>query len=380
MASIQPRGDKFQLRVKHTLLPKPFFFTFPTEIEARSYGAQLEALLARGIVPQELLTPTQTPGDFLLLEVVRAYTQQSAVLTDSDDALLDVVLQDQPVVGLRLSMLTFRWVEGYVKWLKSPEMHLVPSTIRKRIGVLGRVLDWHINSTTLDGATPLANPLRLLPRGYSSYSKTDSELVEAKRDVARDQRLSASDDLRIRAALAGIKREGRERALLEDPAFTLLYSVIVDTGLRLFEAFRLRADMIDLQRNIINVEGSKGHRGASKPRVVPIKPSLREPLRAWCAGRVGLIFPFWDGSKEQRPKTTSKLSARFKTLFEFATVPNFTEHDLRHEATCRWFELRNERGWMFSELEICRIMGWSDTKMVLRYASLRGEDLSARFG
>lgn len=380
MASIQPRGDKFQLRVKHKLLPKPFFFTFPTEAEARNYGDQLESLLSRGIVPQELLTPVQAVGDLLLIEVVRAYTKDSAVLTDSDDALLDVVIQDGPVVGLRLSMLTFRWVEGYVKWLKSEEMHLVPSTIRKRIGVLGRVMDWHINSTTLDGATPLVNPLRLLPRGYSTYSKTDSEVVEAKRDVARDQRLGPGDGERILAALAGHKREGRERALPVDPAFALLYCVIVDTGLRLFEAFRLRADMIDLQRNIINVEGSKGHRGASKPRMVPIKPALREPLRDWCAGRVGLLFPFWDGSKEHRPKATSKLSARFKSLFDFAEVPDFTEHDLRHEATCRWFELRNERGWMFSEIEICKIMGWSDTKMVLRYASLRGADLSARFG
>ena len=380
MASIQPRGDKFQLRVKHKLLPKPFFYTFSTRAEAQNYGDQLEALLSRGIVPQELLTPIQAVSDLLLIEVVRAYTKNTAVLTDSDDALLNVVIQDAPVVGLRLSMLTFRWVEGYVKWLKSELMHLKPGTIRKRIGVLGRVMDWHINSTTLDGATPLVNPLRLLARGYSTYSKTDAEIVDAKHDVSRNQRLGVGDGERILAALAGHKRADRERSLTIDPAFELLYRVIVDTGMRLFEAYRLRADMIDLQSNIINVESSKGHRGVIKTRIVPIKPELREALRAWCAGRVGLIFPFWDGSKKDREKATSRLSTRFKTLFDFAEVPDFTEHDLRHEATCRWFLLRTERGWMFSEVEICKIMGWSDTKMVLRYASLRGEDLSARFG
>lgn len=36
--------------------------------------------------------------------------------------------------------------------------------------------------------------------------------------------------------------------------------------------------------------------------------------------------------------------------------------------------------WLFSEIEVCKIMGWSSTKMALRYLSLRGEDLSARLG
>ena len=380
MASIQPRGSKYQLRVKHALLPKPFFYTFDTRPEAVAYGEQLEALLARGIVPAELLAPGADKNDRLVIEVVRAYTKHSSVLTDSDDALLDVVLRDKPVIGLRVSGLTFRWVEGYVRWLKSPGRNLAPGSIRKRVGVLGRVMDWHINSTTLDGAQPLANPLRLLPRGYSTYSKSDAVLAEPRRDESRNRRLSADDDARIRAALAGVKREDRERPLPNDPAFALLYALIVDTGLRLFEAYRLRVDSIDLARGVINVDGSKGHRGHVKPRTVPIKPALRDSLCEWCAARVGLVFPFWDGQAESRVKTTAKLSARFRVLFDYAAVPDFTEHDLRHEATCRWFELRTGSGWMFSEIEICRVMGWSDTRMVLRYASLRGDDLAARFG
>ena len=76
-----------------------------------------------------------------------------------------------------------------------------------------------------------------------------------------------------------------------------------------------------------------------------------------------------------------RLSARFGTLFAYAGVTDMTEHDLRHCATCMWFGLRDAGGrWVFSEIEICRIMGWSDTRMALRYASLRGEDLAARLG
>ena len=32
--SVQQRGEKFQLRVTHRLLPRPFFHTFDTETEA----------------------------------------------------------------------------------------------------------------------------------------------------------------------------------------------------------------------------------------------------------------------------------------------------------------------------------------------------------
>ena len=379
MSSIQPRGNAYQLRVKHKLLPKPFFATFDTREAAQAYGDQMEALLASGVVPQELLTPAKTANDLLVLEVVRLYTQGTS-MTDSDDDILRVVIADKPVIGLRLSGLTFGWVDDYVRWLKSPEKHLVPGTIRKRIGTLARVLDWYIRQNTPMDAQPMANPLRLLPRGYSVYSKADGAVAEPKRDTARNRRLSPEEDAQVKAVLAGMKRPDRQRAFTTDPALALLYALIVDTGMRLMEAYRLRVDQVDLVRHIINVAGSKGHRGADKPRVLPIKHVLREPLRQWCAGRVGLLFPYWDGTKESQKKATAKLSARFSNLFDYAGVPDFTEHDLRHEAACRWFELRGDRGWTFSELEICRIMGWSDTEMALRYASLRGEDLAARLG
>lgn len=376
--NIQQRGARFQLRVKHALLQKPFFFTFDTEAEARSYGDQLMALLSRGIVPAELLAvPARRADDPLVLEVVRAYAR-AAHVAPSDNEVLDVLVQETP--GLRVSGITFAWCDDYVRRLKR-QRNLAPGTIRKRVGSLARVIDWHIRQTTPPGAQPQANALRLLPRGYSSYTPEDVAAgATAKRDVVRNRRLSSDELGRILQALAGVKREDRERALKVDPAFTLLFDLLVDTGLRLFEAYRLRVASIDFAQGIINVDGSKGHHGAVKPRVVPLKTALREKLRAWCDGRDGLVFPFWDGSPEDKDKASGRLTARFSVLFDYANVPDFREHDLRHEATCRWVELRNATGWVFSEIEVCRIMGWSDTRMMLRYASLRGSDLSARLG
>jgi integrase len=380
--NVHPRRNKFQLRVAHKLLPKPFYATFDDEVAAVNYGQQLEALLKRGVVPSELLALEPRSGDDPLLAVViRGYTEAAAP-TDSDLELLGTMMTE--LAGLRVSGVTFQWADDYVRRLKL-QRNVAPSTIRKRIGVLARVLDWHLRRTTPAGQHAPANALRLLPKGYSQFTRDEATAAEAagllhKRDLARDVRLGVDAEQLIMAALAGERRPDRERALAHDPAFVMLFQLIVDTGLRLREAYRLRADQIDLARGLVMVEGSKGHRGVIKPRMVPLKPALAKLLKAYCKGRNGLLFPFWNGQPEDLKRTTTRLSVRFSKLFEYAGVDNFTEHDLRHEATCRWVELRHPRtgSWAFGDIEICRIMGWTDTNMMLRYASLRGEDLAAR--
>lgn len=381
--SIQIRGDKAQLRVTHKLLPKAFFHTFDTEPEAATYRDQLMALLSRGIVPAELLVPTANANDPLLIEVIRDYTK-TAPITDSDDALLGQMLAELAMV--RISGLTYQWVDKYVLDLKI-KRNLAPGSIRKRVGVLARVVDWQLRRTAPPGTTPRANPLRLLPRGYSTYSRIDTTLLDAtkghraKRDIARDLRLPAETEAIVIRALDGEKRGDRERALQVDPAFKLMFRVIINTGMRLREAYRLRVDQVDLARNVIHVEGTKGHRGVIKPRQVPIPPAIRVELGEWCRDRIGLLFPFWNGdnSPKELTRATGRLSVRFGKLFEYAGLPQYVELDLRHEATCRWVEMRGRHGgWAFTEIEICKIMGWKDTKMFLRYASLRGEDLAAR--
>lgn len=366
--NITQRGDKFQLLVKNRLLPKPFYFTFPTHSAATDYGAQLERLLAHGIVPQELAVAAAAPTD-RVVDVIDAY-RLAAPVAPTDLEVLDVISKE--VVGARVANLTYKWVQEYVRRLKV-EKRLAPGTIRKRVEALGRVLAWHLNERA-DGAA--ANPFRLLPKGYSTYSGEDSRLAGVvRKDAPRTMRLSSAAEARVRWALAGGKRDDRERAWPADPAMTLLFNLILDTGLRLKEAYTLRWDQIDIRRGVIMVEGSKGHRGASKPRTVPLKAGLRSML----PGGSGLVFPFWGGTQEDVKRTSGRLSGRFSNLFGYCGLPDLTEHDLRHEACCRWFELRDAAGrWVFSDVEICRIMGWSDYSMILTYASLRGEDLASR--
>ncbi len=374
MASIQPRGERFQLRVKHALLHKPFFWTFDTESEARAYGEQLEAMLARGIVPVDLAMPSGGGSKdlTLLTRLIKDY-EAAAPVAPTDLELLGTISREMG--GVRVHDIVYRWVEDYVRDLKI-KRNLAPGSIRKRVGTLARVLDWHHRQTT---GRDQVNPFRLLPVGYSSYTPAESAKVEPKFDVKRDRRLTVAEDASIRLALSGVKAEGKERALKSDPAFILLYDVLTDAGLRLSEAFKLPVSALQVQSGVLRLSGSRGHRGAEKPRVVPLKPALREKLTKWCEGRVGLMFPFWDGTPEGVKACSKRLTVRFGTLFDYAEVKDLTAHDLRHEAACRWFELKTGEGrWTLSDVEVCRLMGWSNLSMALRYASLRGEDLVAR--
>jgi integrase len=381
-ASIQPRngGKDHQLRVTHKLLPKDFFFTFKGEGSrdaAQQYRDQLTSLLARGVVPQALLAPApKGEEDVLLIPVIGQYEQHSTP-TDSDLALLQLIRTE--VAGLRASGLSYEWVESWVRRLKVQEK-LAPGTIRKRVGALGRVWDWHLKRVTPKGQAMPANPLRLLPRGYSQYTTAEADAAGGARvDQVRDRRLLPDEEARCRAALSGDKRPDRERALATDPQFTRLFDLILDTGLRLIEALRLRVEDMDLERGVLRLQGSKARRGLRKPRVVPLKPHLRVAMAQQVGERkAGPVFSF-GAEHEPLKKVSNRLTQRFLTLFAYSGVEEFTELDLRHEATCRWFTLRDAQGrWVFSEVEICRIMGWTSTKMALRYASLRGEDLADR--
>ena len=357
-------------------MPKDFYETHDTRAAAETARDQLMKLLAMGVNVDHLVNPTSDAAkDPMLSQLIGDY-EKKANVAPSD--LTNLALVRSEVKLIRMSQLTYQWVDEYVRWLKGPDMNLAPGTIRKRVECLARAVDWHIRETTAPDQVARANPLRLLPKGYSAYSRNDAELAPARIDIKREVRLTPDQDARILAALDGVKRPDRQRPFTDDAAFKMFYQLIVDTGMRQYEAYRLTVDRIDFQHGFIKVEGSKGHRGALKPRNVPMKPALEAALKVWCKDKIGLVFPFWDGTQENRDKTKGKLHARFKGLFAYADVPDFTEHDLRHEAACRWVEMKSGSGWMWSETEICKIMGWSDTKMMLRYASLRGEDLGRR--
>ncbi len=72
--------------------------------------------------------------------------------------------------------------------------------------------------------------------------------------------------------------------------------------------------------------------------------------------------------------TARGLSGAFLKLCRRTGIDDLHFHDLRHEATSRFFE----KG--LNPVEVATITGHKDTRMLMRYTHLRAEDLVGRLG
>lgn len=390
MASITPRAGRFQARIVHKNLSKPHFETFDTFEEAEAYDSYIKAMLDRGEIPLSLQQKQEENRGKAIKSIIKGFKASAPGPAPTDLATLTKLEEEHGDV--RTTELNAVWIDNWIRGMKLKD-NLAPSTIRKRVESLARAIDWHIRQESQHGQMLPANPLRFIPKGYSLYTQTESveitkraedgENVRVKKDRKKDLRFRPGDEQRIRDALSRVKAEGRRSPLMHFPMFPELFEVILNTGMRLKEAYRMRCEWYDPVDQVIHLQGSKGWRGELKPRTVPVVKALRPLLEEHCVGKTGLLFPFWSGGEDDEIYTSNTLSHRFKSLFTYAQMdPEFTEHDLRHEATCRWVTMKteDEAGWMYRDSEICILMGWKSMDMYLHYASLRAKDLSARLG
>lgn len=369
MASKRRRGDAFQYRIKHRRMlgARELTFTFQDETEGDAYIAQLEKLLDAGVMP-EGIEPVSHVQHLDL--AIREY-RRNASLTEDDVKLLEIVRVSR-WGSSPLNALNDDWAEAFVTHLKR-DRNVSPGTVRKYAGALARCLDYCRRKGAL-----AHNPLRALPRGYSVYTPADRAAVtatggEQKTDESRDRRLQPGEEERIRAALVGQKRADRERALPVDPHLILLFDLALETAMRLREMLTLTVDQIDLGQRTIFLDRTKN----GDRRQVPLSSVALAALRRALDGLPGdaRLFPWWNGSLDSADlrRLTSALSSRWNTVARYAKCDDLRFHDLRHEATSRIFERTQ-----LSDVEISRITGHRDPRMLRRYANLRGSNLAER--
>jgi integrase len=377
-----PSG-KYEVQLRHKALPKGRrYYTFDAEAQALEFIEQWRLMKQAGLPPPAEMLHTE-PERRTLGVAIRAWSN-SGKAAPTEHVTLGILMQE--VGSVPLAGLSFRWAEQYVRDLKV-KRNLAPNSIRHRVQALNHALDDFLRKHP---EVKLANPLKLLPKGYSAYTDVDRKMAEAnggqaKVDQARDRRLHGGEYEAICRALSGHQRPDRERALALEHgnAMLALFQLIHFTGLRLKEAVTLTRGQLDLERRVIRAQASKLWRGRVGFREVPIRKELHAALTAYLSTRSMLptapLFPMMDGEADYRP-VGKRISANFRTAFQYAGIDDLTEHDLRHEATCQWFELRDAAGgWLFRQEEINRIMGWTPgSTMAQRYASFRAQDLAAR--
>lgn len=379
-------AGRWEIGLRHPSLPGGRkYFTFDTEQEAADYAENWRLMKQAGMEPPQELVQASPSSSPTLGFIVRAWAS-SGLAAPSQKSALDSLFAE--VGRVRLADASYTWLIAYIETLKVKK-NLAPNSIRHRVQALGRAIDEHLRHNP---KLKLVNPVRTLPKGYSSYSEKDAKLAaaaggEVKVDVRRDRRLHPGEEERIVWALSGHERDDRQRALSlpGGNAMLTLFLLIVNSGLRLREAYMLRRGWVDMDAKVMKVQCSKQWRGKVAFRNVPIRPEVHAALKTYLSTRALLpaayLFPFME-EEDDMPlkKVTQRLSDRFRIAFDYAGITDLHEHDLRHEATCRWLELRDGTGnWMFRLEEVNRIMGWApNSTMAQRYASFRGEDLALR--
>lgn len=381
MATKRKRSSgNWEYVVKRKLLLKaPLYLSFESEEEGDAYVKKLEALLDNGIVPAEF---QNTSDRFACIgEVIRGYLVTQHV-TASDRAGLGLLFTR--IGATRLSAVDYPWVESWVAEQKRSRQ-LSPTTIRHNVGALARCFDW---AERRGVPTLIPNPLRRLPRNYSIYTAADAAAAralggDAKSDVERDRRLLDREEKRIRAILAGDVPKGRQRSfyLRWQGALECLFELALESAMRMREIYTVSLDQVDIPNKTFFLEKTKN----GDKRQVPLTSVALTALRLYMKqvkkqernmkGFLfdgGRLFPWWDGSPESMNKTTASLSQQFSRIFEVAGCGDLRFHDLRHEATSRLFEKTK-----LSDVQISRITGHKEPRVLRRYANLRGTDLAA---
>ena len=158
--------------------------------------------------------------------------------------------------------------------------------------------------------------------------------------------------------------EGEEERLLQackqssNHWFLPLVQVAIETGMRRGELLSLTWDNVHLDKNWVHLPMTKN----GESRDVPLSPKAKGILGSLPRDISGKVFPIhFEG-----------LKSLWRRAMKRADLRDLHFHDLRHEATSRFFELG------LNVVEVAAITGHKDLKMLQRYTHLRAEDLARK--
>ncbi len=341
MATYRQRGNSHQFAIRRRKLwgNKALYLTFDTKEEGYSYCEKLEKTLDMGIVPdwvkQKMMAIVDHGAKTEKISVMMREYFSSCVMSEDDEEILTRIL---PMIGsLRLDNITYPWVESWIKTMKR-EQHLAPGTIRHYVGAVARMVDWVVRQEKM-----AANPLRVLPRGYSQYNKEDAKHVTPKKDQQKFVRLSedGKEELNIRLVLQGkLKPEGKQRYLdlhHREP-MVVMFDLALELAMRLSEIYTLDVYQVDFERHTIFLDKTKNGDKRQVPMTSVIEPILQDYINSQGLKGDDPIFPWFGENKRDRKKTTSRLSRMWGRVFDHAGCPDFTFHGTRHESISRYYE------------------------------------------
>ncbi|EFL52144.1 integrase family protein [Solidesulfovibrio fructosivorans JJ]] len=322
MATIRPRGDSWEVRIRRKGWPVTCR-TFDTKFDAEKWAREIESEMDRGV----FVSRAEAEATTLAEALDRYETDYLPRLAHPDREILRIKGLKRRVLAARfLAAIRTKDVADFIKEREAEGVS--PNTIRLDLALLSRLFevaasDWGMES--------LANPVRRVSR--------------PKLPSGRTRRLEA----------------GEEEKLLDacPSPFKELIQLALETAMR-------REELQTLEWSQVDFNGKTAHLPKTKngdARTVPLSPIALDILQSIQRGESDRIFPF----------TLDFITKKMGKVVKKAGMVNFHFHDLRHEATSRLFENTD-----LDVMEIKGITGHKSMQMLARYSHLRAGRLAER--
>ena len=182
----------------------------------------------------------------------------------------------------------------------------------------------------------------------------------------RDVKMPANGKARERRLLANPPEGECEESRLIDacmkarnPCLLPLVRLALETAMRRSELLKLQWRYIDLTRQTAYLPDTKN----GEARAVPLSTTAVETLKSLHKGGQGPVF---------ERVTAEALKRAFMRATQRAGLDDFHFHDLRHEATTRFFESG------LNIMKVASITGHKDLRMLRRYTHLKAKDLAKK--
>jgi len=324
MATIRKRGEgQHHVQIRKRGYPTQTK-TFSKEADARRWATIIESEMERGV-----FVSRNEAEATLVAEVLTRYANEVLPTKRSEQSDKSRIKTLLDAFGpYRLASLN----SSQVAQFRDKRLQVVgPQSVIHEINLLNRVLktatmDWGI---ALPGGIPTAQVRKpMKPRG-------------------RDRRVSNAEIKKI-------------LDVTESAELQAIITIAIETGMRRSELADLTWEEIDLKKQIAHLPRTK----TDVPRTVPLSKTAVAALKKFGIKNEGRVFSLQAESMSQ--------------AFERACAPHRANivdlrfHDMRHEATSRFFE----KG--LNVMEVAAITGHKTLEMLKRYTHLRAEDLAKK--
>ncbi len=320
MASITKRNGRYTARVRRRGTPLQTK-TFDRAGDARRWASEVERQIDLG----HLITNDCTVGDLL-----RRYGQE--ITPTKRSAYVEAYVVDR----LRRSWLSSIWLSK----LTSGHLAQYRDERLRQVGASACNRDLSIISHAIR--------IAMSEWGFNLPGNPAANLRKPTQPKGRTRRLEEGEEGRLMMSCQASS----------NPYLQPLVILAIETAMRRGELLGLRWEHVQLNKSYVHLPQTKN----GDSRDVPLSPKARQTIEALPRSLSGVVIPV-------HPEALKGLWNRATGR---ADITDLRFHDLRHEATTRFFE----KG--LGVMEVAAITGHKDLRMLQRYVQLRPEDLARK--